>query len=451
MESRLEKRLAAQRKTRSKHRGPLIVLGLVCLLAAAAIYLYIDGDLDQLKRTGGLSYSPHKVNILVLGVDERAGDVGRSDTMFVVTVDTATRDVAVLSIPRDTRVKIPGHGWDKINHAYAEGKQQLARRAVEDLLGITIDYNVVINFAGFSKIIEAIGGVDVNVEKRMYYEDPYDNLIIDLQPGLQHLDGKTAIKYVRYRDETGDIGRIERQQKFLKALLQQVASPSVIVRVPAIIREVSAAIESDMSTSEMLNLAKLISDAQKQGLKLDMVPGRPAYIEDISYWLPDIVDLRQQIAQLEGGTLDNKQTTEAEQLSGDYERSIPKEMKVVEVPKTLQPEKAIGAKPSDKPDTAPTKPAKPPVPDKISVTVVNASGNSAAGAKMAAILKGQGFEVVGVSTSTTVANDTIVVSYTTNGAVVNKLTGLPFKYVLQITRDDNRPTQAAVLIGKDYK
>jgi len=425
----------------------------VFLAAAGASYIWLGGSFNwyKAKRTGGLLFSPQKINILVLGVDERAGDVGRSDTMFVITVDTGSKEASLLSIPRDTRVKIPGYGWDKINHAYAEGKAELSQRTAEDLLGIPFEYYVVINFAAFEKIVDAVGGVDIDVEKRMYYEDPYDRLVINLRPGRQHMDGETAIKYVRYRGEDGDIGRIERQQKFIKAMLDQVASPAIIARVPAIILEVSGAVRTNMSTAEMLSLAKLIGDAGRRGLKTDMAPGRPANIREISYWLPDIVALREHIAQTQGGRLDAKQLAEAEQLAGEYERSIPKEMKVVEAPKPVAPAKAAAAPAPAKPDAKPpVGPAKPPVPGKITVAVINASGNPANGAKVAAILRARGFEVAGVTTGTPV-NTTLIVSHTTNADVVNQLTSLPFKYVLQITRDERQPVQAAVYIGKDYK
>lgn len=433
-------------------RSWFVVLSLIVFLLAAGVsYIWFGGSLslNKVKRAGGLVYSPHKVNILVLGVDERSDDVGRSDTMFAVTVDTGSKEVALLSVPRDTRVKIPGHGWDKINHAYTFGKQKLSQQTAEELLGIPFDHYVLINFAAFEKIVDAVGGVDINVEKRMYYTDPYDKLVIDLKPGQQHMDGKTAIKYVRYRDEEGDIGRIERQQKFIKAMLQEVASPAIITRIPAIIREVGAAVTTDMSTSEMLSLAKILNDANKNGLKTDMVPGRPAYIREVSYWLPDIVSLRQHIAQIEGGGLDGKQQAEAEQLAGEYERSIPREMKVVEAPKEVhQAKTAAPVKPAAKPAAAT---AKPPAPGKITVAVINASGNSAAGAKVAGILRARGFEVTGVTTGASLSNYTIAISYTTDMAVVNRLSGLPFKSVLQIIRDAGRPTQAAVVIGKDYK
>lgn len=452
MTTRLERRLSEQRRSHIKHSWFIVIALLVFLLAAGASYIWFGGSLswNKIKRAGGLVYSSHKVNILVLGVDERASDVGRSDTMFAVTVDTDSKDVALLSVPRDTRVKIPGYGWDKINHAYANGKQKLSLQAAEDLLGIPFDYYAVINFASFEKIVDAVGGVDINVEKRMYYTDPYDDLVIDIKPGQQHLDGKNAIKYVRYRGEDGDIGRIDRQQKFMKAMLQQVASPSIIARIPSIIREVGAAVDTDMSTSEMLSLAKILNDANKNGLRTDMVPGRPAYIKDISYWLPDIVSLRQHVAQIEGGTLSEKQLAEAEKLADEYERSIPRDMKVVEVPKAVQPVKKAGdaTKPGGKP--AETTPKTTPS-GKITVAVINASGNAAASAKVADALKARGFEVSSITVSNNQTNNTVVISYTTSGAVVNSLTGLPFKYVLQITKDESRPTQAAVVIGKDYK
>ena len=324
--TRLEQRLSAQRQTRTK-RSVIIVAGLLFFtLVTAASYFLFSSGLDKTKRTGNFISAQDKVNILVMGVDERSDDVGRSDTMFVVTVDTKTKSVALLSIPRDTRVKIPGHGWEKINHAYAYGGHKLTQQTVEELLGIPIDHYVLINFKGFQKIVDAIGGVDIDVEKRMYYEDPYDGpngFVIDLRPGVQHMDGRTAIQYVRYRDEEGDIGRIQRQQKFIKALFKEVASPAIITKVPAIIREVSSTISTDMSTTEMINLAQILNDAYKQGLKTDMVPGKPAYIDDVSYWLPDLMALRQHIAQTLGVAMDEKYLNATRRDAGEYETSIP--------------------------------------------------------------------------------------------------------------------------------
>lgn len=458
--ARLEQRLQQRRKTRGKRVFLLtLILVAVAMVAGASYLWFAGGNFEKAKRTVGLA--GHKVNILVLGVDERSDDVGRSDTMFVVTLDTDTKEVSMLSVPRDTRVKIPGHGWDKINHAYAEGGHKLSEQAAEALLGVPLDYYVIINFAGFNKIVDAVGGVTIDVDKRMYYEDPYDNLVIDLKPGKQHLSGRTAIQYVRYRDEEGDIGRVQRQQKFVKALLAEVTSPAVLTKIPDIIREVNSVIKTDMSASEMLNFAKLFNDASKQGLNTAMVPGKPAYIDDISYWLPDVIALREQVAQTLGLTLDDKYMSATRRLAAEYESSIPKEMKVVELPKSLQsvvkkpvtpPEKPKAADKPNNPNSSQASAALPPSPSgKIKVEVVNASGAADAGDKMAAVLRGQGFEVTDVSTITNPSRNTVVISNTTNNAVVSKLTGLPFQYVFQVNKDDSKTTQATVIVGKDYK
>lgn len=455
---RLEERLSMQRRSRKKRTFSLVLILMAFLAVTAASYFIFSNALDKntTKRSNSnFLAAQDKINILVMGVDERSDDVGRSDTMFVVTVDTKTKSVAMLSIPRDTRVKIPGDGWDKINHAYAIGGHKLTQQAVEGLMGISIDHYVLVNFKGFQKIVDAVGGVDIEVEKRMYYEDPYDDdgLVIDLKPGLQHMDGKTAIKYVRYRDEEGDIGRIQRQQKFIKALFNEVVSPSVIARIPAIIREVSATIKTDMSTSEMINFAQILNDAYKQGLKTDMVPGKPAYINDISYWLPDLMALRSHMANTLGVAMDERYVTASRREASEYETSIPKEMKIVEVPKTVQQPKAPTepnkAKQPEKPAAEPAK-NQQSLTGKIKVEVINASGSSEAGNKAAAALKGQGFEVVGVSTLTTPYPNTVIISNTTNGTVLNKFSSLPFKYKLQINKDEEAGTQATVVIGKDY-
>ena len=183
------------------------------------------------------------VHVMILGIDSRQGDTGRSDTMMVTAIDTDKGKAALMSVPRDTRVPIEGHGYEKINHAYAYGGQELTQKSVESLLGVKIDHYVLINTTAFERIIDALGGVDINVEKRMHYEDPWDDnggLVIDLYPGEQHMDGKKAIQYVRYRDGEGDIGRIGRQQKFVKACLSKMISPQMLPRLPKLIEEINS-------------------------------------------------------------------------------------------------------------------------------------------------------------------------------------------------------------------
>jgi LCP family protein required for cell wall assembly len=461
--SRLEERVGEQKKRRSTNFFVVVgILLAVLAVASASYYWFSGGFVEKDKGNPNIISAKNKINIMVLGVDERGDDVGRSDTLFVVTVDTNTKEVAMLSVPRDTRVKIPGKGWDKINHAYAFGGHKLTQQAVEGLLGIKIDNHIMINIAGFKKIIDAIGGVTIDVEKRMYYNDPYDDnggLVIDLRKGVQRMDGDSAIQYVRYRDEEGDIGRVERQQKFLKAVLTEISSPSVITKIPGIIREVSSVIKSDMSTSEMLNLAKVLNDASKNGLKTDMVPGKPAYIDEVSYWLPDVMALRQHVAQTLGVTLEEKYVTATKREATEYESSIPKEMKIIDVPKPVVPKEVKTpekAKTTDKESTSKNSnetsktTAKRPASSKVRVEVVNASGVADAADKIVSTLRAQGLEVISVSNVTSSYKNTVVISNTDDSSVVNKLTGLPFKYSLQVTSDEGKSSDAVIVIGKDY-
>ncbi|WP_085022664.1 LCP family protein [Anaerovibrio sp. JC8] len=267
-----------------------------------------------------------KVVVMIMGVDEREGDVGRSDTLMVATLDPKKKKAALLSIPRDTRVKINGHGFDKINAAYAYGGYELTMDTVEDLIGVHMEHYILINIKSFKKIIDAIGGVDINVEKRMYYEDVWDDdggLLIDLQPGLQHMDGDTAITYVRYRDEEGDIGRIRRQQKFMQAVMDQITSPAIITRIPSIIKEVVNSVQTDLSMKQLIEFATSLKDAQKSGLQAEMLPGKPIYIDGVSYWMPDLAKLRTTVANTLDCTLDKSLRDDLAEDTREYEESIP--------------------------------------------------------------------------------------------------------------------------------
>ena len=274
---------------------------------------------DSLERLDLLS---GKKNIVVMGCDIRKDDVGRSDTLFVVMLDKSKKNAALLSIPRDTRVKIKGHGWDKINAAFAYGGQKLTRETVQDFLGIKLNNYVVVDFQGFKGLVDAVGGVDINVEKRMYYYDPYDGFEIDLRPGMQHMDGKTAMQYVRYRDEEGDIGRIRRQQKFLMALYRHIASKNIIAKIPGVSKQIMSMVKTDLSLKEMVELGNVMRDmVEKDGLKMSMVPGEPEYIDGISYWIPDIPKMRQKMADMQGVKISEKFNENTKKLEQEYKNS----------------------------------------------------------------------------------------------------------------------------------
>ena len=317
-----------QRKKRRIWPWVLLVLCFVAAAAAGALFAstsLLDKPVEK-AVDDGLLRAHDKSTIMIMGVDEREDDVGRSDTLMIATLDPKKDQAALLSIPRDTRVKIKGHGFDKINAAYAYGGERLTQDTVEGFLGVDMDHYIIINTHAFTKIIDALGGIDIDVEKRMYYTDPWDDdggLVIDLRPGMQHMDGKTAVTYVRFRDEEGDIGRIKRQQKFVKACMDKITSPAVIPNLPGVIRAVLDSVKTDLSFRQLLEFAGTLKEAQKNGLKADMVPGKPLYIDGISYWIPDVKDLRTTLANTLGITLNATARRNLEEAVQEYEKSIP--------------------------------------------------------------------------------------------------------------------------------
>jgi len=320
-----------RKNKRKRSIWPWVLAILIFISAALAGAYFASSSLEDKpvatkEKKEELLTAKDKSTIMIMGVDERADDVGRSDTLMVATIDPKLDQAALLSIPRDTRVKIKGHGYDKINAAYAYGGERLTQSTVEDFLGVNMDHYIIVNVKAFQRIIDALGGVDIDVEKRMYYEDPWDDdggLLIDLRPGLQHMDGKTAVTYVRYRDEEGDIGRIKRQQAFMKACMDKVTSPTIITKLPSVISEVFESVKTDLSVRQLLEFAGSLSKAKNNGLKTEMVPGRPLYIEGISYWIPKVSELRTALVDTLGITMNASMRSRIERAEAEYESSIP--------------------------------------------------------------------------------------------------------------------------------
>ncbi len=235
-----------------------------------------------------------RVNILILGIDQREGekDKGyRTDTMIVLTIDPISRAAGLLSVPRDTWVEIPGYDYyDRINTAnavgdvkdYPGGGSALARKAVEQLLGVPIHYTARMNFTAFETLIDAIGGIEIDVDTDIY--DPtyptsnYGVETFKLSKGLQTLDGATALKFARTRHnlEHEDFDRARHQQQVIMAVREKVKRPeviaSLITRGPDLIEQLSASIKTDMTleqAQEMMSLALQIDRNQIRFAVLD--------------------------------------------------------------------------------------------------------------------------------------------------------------------------------------
>jgi len=224
------------------------------------------------------------INILLLGADIRKNDPGRSDTIMILRIDPAKKRAVLLSIPRDSRVEIPGHGRTKINAAFSYGGAKLTIETVSQLTGLEFNHYAVVDMMGFIHIVDALGGIDIDVEKRIRNATFHYNF----EPGLQHMDGKHALSYVRFRhDAEGDFGRIRRQQQFLKAIADRFLRIEAIPQYPRIANIAARYLETDMSITEMISLARLLASLPKENLETGMLPGTPKSIGGVSYVLLD--------------------------------------------------------------------------------------------------------------------------------------------------------------------
>ena len=297
MRERLEekrRRFLSKMRNRKLFWSFIICLFIIC---GSLTHLGFNSDFTRLKENFASKVKPETIlptfrkptTIMLMGIDERKDDVGRSDTLMILNL--SRNEASLLTIPRDTLVYIERHGYQKINAAYAYGGAKLSRKTVEEFLGIDVDYYVTINKSRFAEVIDAMGGVDIYVERDMHYEDPWDDdggLYIDFKQGIQHLDGQSAIEYVRFRDDEGDVGRVRRQQAFMRACADKLSEPSMLIKLPELLGVAVKAIETDLNSGEMLEVAGSLKSAESAGkIKTGVVPGWLQYIDGVSYLIPD--------------------------------------------------------------------------------------------------------------------------------------------------------------------
>jgi polyisoprenyl-teichoic acid--peptidoglycan teichoic acid transferase len=215
---------------------------------------------------------------------------GLTDTMLLMRFNPEVKKLNVLSIPRDTRTDIPGVGVRKINEANDAGGPALAAKATSELLGgVGIDRYVILNVQGVEALVDALGGVMVTVPKDMKYQDDSQHLYINLKAGRQRLNGSQALQLLRFRyDEYGDIGRIQRQQMVMRALMEQALNPATITRLPQILSVVQSHLDTNLTVEELVALVGFGSQVNRSNTQMLMVPGEfsdPKQFE-ASYWLP---------------------------------------------------------------------------------------------------------------------------------------------------------------------
>ncbi len=221
-----------------------------------------------------------RVNILLLGIDQRPDERDqptRSDTMIVLTIDPKTKSAGMLSIPRDLWVPIPGHGENKINTANFFGDADkpgngpaLAKRTVQDLLGIPIHYYVRVDFQGFKKLIDMVGGVNIDVERPLkdneYPTEDYGIQRVYIPAGIQHMDGETALQYARSRHADNDFARSQRQRQVILAARQQALQLNILPKLPGMLTTIMQAVKTDLSPTDLLALAGLLRDIDSNSI-----------------------------------------------------------------------------------------------------------------------------------------------------------------------------------------
>ena len=234
-----------------------------------------------------------RVTILVMGIDRRAGEDEKgylTDTMMLVTLDPQSRTAAMLSIPRDLWVEVPGYGLDTINTAnrsgdyydYPGGGPALAVKTVEHNLGVNVTYYLRLDFTAFETFIDTIGGVDINnqedIDDPNYPDGSYGFEPFQLSAGAHHLNGHDALRYARTRHGSTDIDRARRQQEVVLAVRQRVLSlnmlPTLIAQAPLLYQTLNASVWTDMSLKQMVSLALLAQNIPSQNIKSAVIDYR---------------------------------------------------------------------------------------------------------------------------------------------------------------------------------
>ncbi|ALX49956.1 LCP family protein [Lentibacillus amyloliquefaciens] len=337
MKQRADIRKQKKKKRRRRILYPMLVVFL--LIAGGVGYMLFQtytaasesyDDLDREKsdlRDKAVSIGDDPISILIMGVEDYStnGDNGRTDTMLVATFNPGDKRLKLLSLPRDTLVEIPERGTqEKINHAHAYGGKELAIKTVEQFLDIPIDYYAAVNFDAFTNIVNILGGIEVDVpfdfEQRTIRESGNEDL--QFTEGPMELNGEEALAYARMRkqDPRGDIGRNERQQQVIKAIIDKATSFGTITKVNDLAEEAGSNVKTNMSVGEGLGFYQEYSDFSASNIDKLTLETYPQSINGGSYQIPDeqsLTEVKQTLKEhLELETSNNQPgtyTTEEEQ------------------------------------------------------------------------------------------------------------------------------------------
>lgn len=280
---------------KSFFRGFLTTILIVVIgFFAVNAYLNLGDDSDTKNAIRDLKNSNEKFQVLLIGVDSlnnRRSDNTRSDVMMLLDVDGDKKRVSLISIPRDSRVDISGHGKTKINHAYAYGKADLALETMNKTLGLNVPYYIVVDYEFVKEVVDIVGGIEVNVPMDMDYEDPTADppLSIHLKQGLQTLNGDEAMQFLRFRKgyKNADLDRVKAQQAFMSAFLGKLKSTSGILHGPQLLVSYMDNTTSNMPLSKVSRMGLTTLSVKRDHFESSTLPGTPVMIDHISYYKLD--------------------------------------------------------------------------------------------------------------------------------------------------------------------
>lgn len=248
-----------------------------------------------------------RCNILLLGIDYNHDSKGiiytkgaRSDTMMLVSTSNEAKFLNALSVPRDTYVPIGSSGgYDKINSAYSYGGVKETEQTISRFLGVPINHYVIVKVYGAKKVIDALGGLTLNVEKDMDYDDNWGGLHIHLKKGMQTLNGEQTVGYARFRkDEEGDYGRMRRQQQVIRAVLKALKDPGTITKIPALAAAVKETLETDLTTAQLVDLARLYQGFDHSKMRSAQTVGSDDIVNEAMVIVPNEAENQKLVRRL---------------------------------------------------------------------------------------------------------------------------------------------------------
>lgn len=288
-------------KKSNKNKKIVLLIFLIVILLTVSVVAFSSHQYEQAKlesirlieENNGdkvveeIEFHPEEeiteyIHVLLVGVDNDDGKHGNTDTMMIAQYQPQAGKAKLVSLMRDTYVPIPGYRNNKINAAFSLGGPELLRQTIKENFDIDIHYYALINFNGFERVVDIISpnGVEVDIKQRMFYEDIPGNLTINFQPGLQKLDGKHALDYVRFRsDHENDFGRVHRQQEMLALLKDDLLSFSGVARLPKLLGSIEPYIQTNIENKQLLAYGRNLFSKPVERLETLTIPIEGGFVD----------------------------------------------------------------------------------------------------------------------------------------------------------------------------